>query len=176
MDFLTGIVARIARLMAIMAGIALLAIIAIIMTDVATRLVGISLAGSLELVRTTFVVSVFFAFAHVILSEREIRVDVMRFVLPAPLLRCLDVAAGIVTLCFFGLLAWFSTTHFIDTWTRGIFMDGELLLPMWMPWGTIVIGSVAAVVAAICLIARAALQPVRTSDPTEISAATRQVV
>ncbi|WP_166652300.1 TRAP transporter small permease [Enterovirga rhinocerotis] len=162
--------------LAVAATISIFVIIGLIMADVVTRLFGISLPGIIELVRTSFVVSVFFAFAYVIVTEREIRVDVLRYVVPTFLLRYLDVAAALITFVFFGFMAWLAWVSLHDALTFGIFMDGELLLPMWLPWATIVIGSVAAMVAAACLAVRAWTSPVHKPDPTQVSAAARQVV
>ena len=170
------VIAGISWAMAVVAGIALLLIALIIMTEVVMRAMRNPLVGGIEMIRVTFVISVFFAFAHVIVAEREIRVDVMRYLMPRASLRFLDAAASLVTLLFFGFLLWFSVGRLLEAWERGIFLEGQLLLPMWMPWGTIVLGSAMAAAASLCGIVKYLTNPSRDPDPLAISAATRQVV
>jgi TRAP-type C4-dicarboxylate transport system permease small subunit len=170
------LIAGVAWAMAVIAGMALLLIALIIMTEVVMRAMRNSLVGGIEMIRLTFVISVFFAFAHVIVSEREIRVDVMRYVIPRASLRILDAAASLVTCLFFTFLVWFSVGRLVEAWERGIFLEGQLLLPMWIPWGTIVLGSAMALAASMCSIVKYLANPPRDPDPLIISAATRQVV
>jgi TRAP-type C4-dicarboxylate transport system permease small subunit len=172
---LDRLTASIAWFMAVIAGVAMLSIAGIIMLEVVMRAARNPLIGGIELVRVTFVISVFFAFAYVTVSEREIRVDVLRAQMPAGALRFVDAAASLVTLLFFAFFFWFSIGRTAEAWERGIFLEGQLLLPMWIPWGTVVIGSLMAVVASFCAMVKHLINPPRVIDAHEISAATRQV-
>lgn len=147
---LDRIVRLISRIMAIIAGLALVLIALTIMAEIAMRTFFVPLVGGIEIIRVTFVVSVFFAFAHVITQDREIRVDVFRWMFPAKALRVVDAAASAVTLAFFGLLLWFSAGRLWSDWMGGVYLEGRLLIPMWIPWSTITIGSLMAAIASAC--------------------------
>lgn len=149
---LDRMVTRISRLMAAIAGLALLIIAVTIIAEIVFRALHAPLVGGIEVVRVTFVISVFFAFAHVIVEDREIRVDVLRWVFPSGALRILDVAASLVTLAFFGFLLWFSVGRLWHDWVGGVYLEGRLLIPMWIPWGAITLGALMAVIASACSI------------------------
>lgn len=163
------------RLMAVVAGIAMIAIACITMLEVGMRAVGHPLVGGIEMVSISFVISVFFAFAYVTVTEREIRVDVFRHLMPGMALRIVDSASSLITLVFFAFFVWFSVGRLVEAWERGIFLEGRLLLPMWIPWGTIVVGSFMAALASFCELVTHIASPPRIANPHEISAATRQV-
>lgn len=143
-------VKQISRVMAMIAGLALVMIALTIMAEITMRTFFVPLVGGIEIVRVTFVISVFFAFAHVITQDREIRVDVFRWMFPTSALRIIDAAASLVTLGFFAFLLWFSAGRLWSDWMRGVYLEGRLLIPMWIPWSTITIGALMAVVASAC--------------------------
>lgn len=138
------------RSMAAIAGLALLMIAVTIMAEIVMRALRTPLVGGIEIIRVTFVISVFFAFAHVITQDREIRVDVLRWMFPPGALRLLDAAASLVTLAFFGFLLWFSAGRLWNDWAAGVYLEGRLLIPMWIPWSAITLGALMAVVASAC--------------------------
>lgn len=147
---LDRIVARIGWLMAAIAGLALLVIAMTIIAEIALRALHAPLVGGIEIIRVTFVISVFFAFTHVITQDREIRVDVLRWIFPPGALRIMDALASFVTLAFFGFLLWFSAGRLWDDWVRDVYLEGRLSIPMWIPWSTITLGAFMAVVASAC--------------------------
>jgi len=145
---------RISLALAVLAGTALVGIAVIIMLEVTMRALSIPLIGASEVVRVTFVASVYLAFAHLITQDREIRVDVLRGFFPAPVERMFEVLASIVTMAFFGMIFWFSVERLQDNWVRGVYLEGRLLIPMWIPWGTIMIGTLMSVVASTLVMVR----------------------
>lgn len=149
---LDRMVTRISRLMAAIAGLALLVIAVTIIAEIVFRAMHAPLVGGIEVVRVTFVISVFFAFAYVIVEDREIRVDVLRWAFPPGALRVLDAAASLVTLAFFGFLLWFSVGRLWHDWIGGVYLEGRLLIPMWIPWSAITLGALMAVIASVCSI------------------------
>ena len=162
------IVRWISFLLAAMAGAALVLIALTIMLEVTMRALRIPLIGASEVVRITFVASVYLAFSYVIVQRREIRVDVLRTFHTVPLQRLLDAAAGLITLCFFAFIAWFGIVRLENNLARGVYLEGRLLIPMWIPWLTIVIGASMSVVAALLVIARS-LAGLDDEQPTEES-------
>lgn len=160
---LDEVIARIAWTLAAIAGSGLIAIALIVMADVAMRSAGNPLTGASEIVQIVFVVSVFFAFANLIVSERDIRVDAVVSLVPAPGKRVLDVAASTITIALFTLLLFFSAQRVYEAWAHGVFMEGRLLLPKWIPWATIAFGSAMALIGAVLVAFRHALAP-RVSD------------
>lgn len=150
--------------LAALAGMALVAIALIIMLEVTMRTLHIPLIGASEIVRITFVASVFLAFSHVIIQRREIRVDVLRAFQPVPLQRVLDAAAGLMTLGFFAFIVWFGIIRLHDNFVRGVYLEGRLLIPMWIPWLTIVTGAALSVAAAALIILRSLSG--RNDDPS----------
>lgn len=163
------IVRWISFILAALAGTALVMIAVTIMLEVTMRALRIPLIGASEVVRITFVASVYLAFSYVIIERREIRVDVLRAFHTVPLQRLLDAAAGLVTLCFFAFIAWFGIIRLQDNLARGVYLEGRLLIPMWIPWLTIVIGASLSVVAAVINMARSLIgldddQPAEEAD------------
>lgn len=154
MQRLDHLVNRISLALAVLAGTALVAIAVIIMLEVTMRALSIPLIGASEVVRVTFVASVYLAFAHVITQDREIRVDVLRGFFPAQVERLIEALASLVTLAFFAMIFWFSVERLQDNWARGVYLEGRLLIPMWVPWGTIMIGTLMSVVAAALAVMR----------------------
>lgn len=157
MAFIDRWMQRISLTLAVVAGLALLAIAGTIMAEIVMRALRRPLIGAIEIVRVTFVISVFFAFAHVITQGREIRVDILRNSFPPLLAKLLDILASLVTAAFFALLLWFSVFRLQDNWTRGVYLEGRLLLPMWIPWATITVGAALSVVAALLAAVKHAL-------------------
>lgn len=147
---LDRVVKMVSRIMAVIAGLALVVIALTIMAEITLRTFFVPLVGGIEIIRVTFVISVFFAFAYVIVQDREIRVDVFRWMFPPRMLRIVDAAASLVTLAFFGFLLWFSAGRLWSDWTAGVYLEGRLLIPMWIPWSTITLGAMMAVIAAAC--------------------------
>lgn len=150
---------RISLALAALAGVALVVIAIIIMIEVTMRALSIPLIGANEVVRVTFVASVYLAFAHLITQEREIRVDVLRGFFSAPVERLLEALASLVTLGFFAMILWFSIERLQDNWQRGVYLEGRLLIPMWIPWGTIMVGTFLSVVAAALAMIRKMTRP-----------------
>lgn len=145
---------RVAWFMAALAGLALVTLAVIILTEVLLRNIGIPFIGAIELVRVVFVITSFFAFAHVITGDREIRVDVLRYLFPERVSFAFDAIASFITLAFFALLVWFAFGRTHEAVVRGIYLEGRLLIPMWIPWGTITLGSALAVIASLRSIVR----------------------
>jgi TRAP-type C4-dicarboxylate transport system permease small subunit len=172
--FLDEAILRLSRWLGILAGFAMLAIAAIIMLEVVMRALRNPLIGGIEMTRIAFVFSVFFAFAYVTTTEREIRVDAFRHKMPPLLVKVLDAAAALTTAVFFALFFWLGLAKTDEAWERGIFLEGQLLLPMWIPWGAVVIGSLLAVLACLRSMVRVLVEPPKVDSGT-ISAATRQV-
>jgi TRAP-type C4-dicarboxylate transport system permease small subunit len=151
---ITRIISGISFVLAALAGTALVVIALTIMLEVSMRALRIPLVGANEVVRVTFVASVYLAFSYVIVQRREIRVDVLRAFHSRTIQRLLDAAAGVITLGFFLLVAWFGFFRLQDNYARGVFLEGRLLIPMWIPWLTIVLGSAMSIVAALLIIVR----------------------
>jgi TRAP-type C4-dicarboxylate transport system permease small subunit len=151
---INAIIRWISFVLAALAGTALVMIAVTIMFEVTMRALRIPLIGANEVVRVAFVASVYLAFSHVIVERREIRVDVLRAFHTRLLQRVLDAAAGAVTLAFFLFIAWFGFVRLEDNYTRGVFLEGRLLIPMWIPWLTIVLGSAMSILAAALIIVR----------------------
>lgn len=168
LSFLDRLVDRISAVLVTIAGVALMSVVAVVMTEVAMRALGTPLVGGIELIRVSFLVSVFFAFAYVLVSERDIRVDVLRSLVPTWTLRCMDVLAAVISALFFGLLVYFSFGRFHEAIARGVYIDGRLLLPMWLPWGTIMIGSGMAVLAAVATGIRYMIRPPKPVDGLDL--------
>lgn len=167
--FLDRLVGAVSRFLVTVAGLALMAVVVIVMTEVVTRGLRMPLVGGIEMIRVSFLVSVFFAFAHVLVAERDIRVDVIRPLVPVWTLRYMDVFAAIVSALFFGLLFYFSLGRLHEAIARGVYLEGRLLLPMWLPWGTIVIGAGMAVVAAVATGIRYAITPPKPVDGLDLN-------
>lgn len=161
---LDRLVSRVVWVLVAVAGLALVTVVLIVMTEVIMRALGSPLVGGIELIRVAFLVSVFFAFAYVLIAEREIRVDVIRGVVPFGMLRYMDALANIVSALFFGFLLYFSVARLHDAVVNGIYLEGRLLIPMWIPWGTIVIGSMMAVIAAVAMTIRYAVTRPKSAD------------
>lgn len=169
LSFLDKLVNWISRVLVTIAGIALMGVVVIVMAEVIMRALRTPLVGGIELIRVSFLVSVFFAFAHVLVAERDIRVDVIRALVPVWMLRYLDVFATVVSALFFGMLFYFSLGRLHEAIARGVYLEGRLLLPMWIPWGTIVIGAGMAVVAAVTMGIRYMITPPKPVDGLDLN-------
>lgn len=168
-------VKRVSLISAVIAALALLVIVGVIMTEVVMRAMHTPLVGGIEIIRVTFLIAVFFAFAHVILSERDIRVDIVRTFLPRGVMRLLDMFASLVSAVFFGFMLFFAWEELMRALRGGVYMDGRLLLPMWLPWGTIVFGSFMGVLASLAMIFHYATRKPSGDDDTGPSDRTTQI-
>lgn len=163
-EFIDRVLKRISLLLVAIAALALAGVVVIVMAEVIMRAMGTPLIGGIELTRVTFVVSVFFAFAHLVVTDREIRVDVIKFLVPLWALKAMGIFAALVSTLFFGFLFVFALYRVHDAWIHGVYLEGRLLLPMWIPWATIVLGSG---LAAICSIFQIVTQTVRPPQPVD---------
>lgn len=143
------IISQLSWWLAALAGLALLAIAGILMLDVTLRAVASPLRGALEIVRVLFVIACFLAFAYTALIGREIRIEGIRALLPWRLAAACDLMAALLSLAFFGFLIWFASIRWWQAWTRDIFLEGRLYIPMTIPWGVIAVGSALAVIVAL---------------------------
>jgi TRAP-type C4-dicarboxylate transport system permease small subunit len=57
--------------------------------------------------------------------------------------------AAVLSLAFFSFLIWFASIRWWQAWTRDIFLEGRLYIPMTIPWGVIAVGSALAVIVAL---------------------------
>jgi TRAP-type C4-dicarboxylate transport system permease small subunit len=83
-------------------------------------------------------------------------------------LKAMGIFAALVSALFFGFLFVFSIYRVQDAWTHGVYLEGRLLIPMSIPWMTIVIGSGLAMICSVFQVIKQTVLPPRPIDDMEI--------
>lgn len=122
------------------ASIALVAMMLVVVADVFLRFVfNVPVRGAYDMVSICLLVMVFFGIGPVIVSRREILIDLLDQTLPAPVLKALMLIAAIGTLAVFLFLAWSMVDPARDAYRYGD-RSLELDIPVWALWALAFVG------------------------------------
>lgn len=124
-------------------GIILLALGVVIVIDVLSRwLFNRPIPGVFETAQVTFVVVSFLALGWVQRLGRQMRVDVLSARVRGRPARAMEAITNLLALVFFGMLLWRATFQWLEAWQIGDVQQGLVQIPMVIPIGGMVIGTV----------------------------------
>jgi TRAP-type C4-dicarboxylate transport system permease small subunit len=107
--------------MVILGGISVLALMTLATGNVCLRIFQIPYRGAYEIVSFLGAVTIAFALGYTQIYKANIVVDILTETFPAPVKRVLDTLGYLITMIFFGLIAWV-----IFRWGLRIAQSGEL--------------------------------------------------
>jgi TRAP-type C4-dicarboxylate transport system permease small subunit len=160
-DPIYAVADRIARWLAY-AGMALLCGAMLVqISDIATRrTLGFSILGTIDLTQLGVMGCVFLAMPLAFLRGTHVGVEFLTDMLPAPALRAVKLAAGLVGAAFMLALAWYGSWQ-----AQGQLAQGDksvtLGVPMILYWAPLLAGTLASAATALV----AALAALRAPDP-----------
>ena len=146
---------RIARWLAY-AGMALLCgAMLVIIVDISTRkTLGFSILGTIDLTQLGVMGCVFLAMPLAFLRGTHVHVEFVTDLLPAPLLRALRLAAGLLAAAFMLALAWYGLRQAQIQLAQGD-KSVTLGIPMILYWAPLLLGSLASAATALIAALRA---------------------
>ncbi len=147
-------VAKVVRILRVLAMISLLSMMIVTIVDVTMRMaINELVLGTVELVQFTLVAMVFLALPETFLRNEHITVDVIDQAVSPALLRVLRRLAALVTLALVAIMAWRTIPPALDTIEIGD-TTSDLQISLFWYWLPVMVGAVAAAVAAAMFAAR----------------------
>lgn len=117
------------------------AIFAVMIASTAMRTLGMRTGGSDDVVSWLTAAAAFYALAHTFKHGDFVRVQLLLERAPPRARRVLEAAALTVATVFLGYLCWAVTTYVIDSWRFGDMAGGLVVIPIWIPQSSLVVGS-----------------------------------
>lgn len=117
--------------------------------DTAATFFGHPIPGALELAELLMVVIVFLALPDAEANNKHIAIDLVSSRLPHWLSRPLTILGAVLSLCFYGAMAWQAWRLFAYSWSIGEFTAGLVKFPVYPAKGLLV--AALAVVTAVAL-------------------------
>ncbi|KGB83378.1 hypothetical protein JT55_02270 [Rhodovulum sp. NI22] len=143
---------KINRVMQIGAALAMFAIIGVTLYDVILgALTGRPVSGVYDIVETCLAFVIYLSVPEIFRTEGNIRIDLIDFALPTPVLRVVILFGRVLTLAFALLIAIAIVAPFRDAIEFGD-AKFETGIPVWFIWLPILAGSFLAVLAAIAVL------------------------
>jgi TRAP-type C4-dicarboxylate transport system permease small subunit len=150
----SGALERLARLLAAAAAVFLCAMMLVTVTDVVLRsLFSYPIFGTFDLVELFLVTSIFLALPETFRREEHVVVDLVDHLAPARAIPPLRVLAAALAALLLALLLWHGVAPAWDTYVSGD-RTLDLELPRWLHWLPILLGTAAALLVALLLLAR----------------------
>ncbi len=151
---MSGALERLARLLAAAAAVFLCAMMLVTVADVVLRsLLGYPIFGTFDLVELFLVTSIFLALPETFRREEHVVVDLVDHLAPARAIPPLRVLAAALAALLLALLLWHGVAPAWDTYVFGD-RTLDLELPRWLHWLPILLGTAAALLVALLLLAR----------------------
>ncbi|MEX0349624.1 MAG: TRAP transporter small permease subunit [Paracoccaceae bacterium] len=117
---------------AVVAGFAMLAMMLTGALDViGTNVFALPIPAAFEFMATMMVLVIFFSVALAQAQRSHIRVGVFTDNLPKPLRKLTDILQFLLSLVFFGLVAWFGWKSGIRSFEVGEYVSGAVNFPIW---------------------------------------------
>jgi TRAP-type C4-dicarboxylate transport system permease small subunit len=131
------------------AAIAVLAMMLIGGTDVVTTLFGLPIPGAVELIQVLMVLVIFLALPEVELRRQHIAIDLVSERMPLSVRRAFALLGNVLSLCFYGAMAWQAWKLFWGSWTIREYATGLVAFPLYPAKGLFALGLTVVAVAAL---------------------------
>ena len=118
------------------------AIFAVMIGTSAFRQVGLRTGGFEDIVSWMTAAAAFFGMAHTFKHGDFVRVGLLLDNLPAGARRGFEVATLFIGSLFTGYLAWSTTSYVYESFTINDMAGGLIVIPIWIPQCSIVLGSI----------------------------------
>lgn len=163
------VVGLLARALALVAGAGVLLMLLQTVLDVIMgRVFGRPIEGNLEIISVYhMVVVVFLPLALVELRHEHINADLFVRMLPAPARRAIYAFGCLISLGFFGALAWQTGIDAIEAWRIDEVMMGSVYVPLWPAKFALPIGFAAIELAVLLHLLKTLSDPVFEPIPPE---------
>lgn len=124
-------------------GVLLLILACVIVVDVLARWAfNRPVPGVFETAQVTFVVVSFLALGWVQWQRRQMRVEVLSARVRGRPARAMEAVTHLLALVFFGMLLWRATFQWLEAWEIGDVQQGLVQIPMVIPIGGMIAGTV----------------------------------
>ncbi|MCX7271721.1 MAG: TRAP transporter small permease [Burkholderiales bacterium] len=123
------------------AGAFVFAIFFVMLAATVMRTLGMRTGGSDDVVSWMTAAAAFFGLAHTFKHGDFVRVGLLLEKLPPPARHAFEVGSLAVGTAFTGFLTWSITQYVMDSRTFGDMAGGLVVIPIWIPQSSLVIGS-----------------------------------
>jgi TRAP-type C4-dicarboxylate transport system permease small subunit len=131
------------------AGIAVLAMMLIGGTDVVTTIFGLPIPGAVELIQVLMVLVIFLALPEVELRRQHIAIDLVSERMPLSVRRAFALLGNVLSLCFYGGMAWQAWKLFWSSWSIREYATGLVAFPLYPAKGLFALGLTVVGIAAL---------------------------
>jgi len=133
----------------IVASIAVLAMMLIGGADVVTTIFGLPIPGAVELMQMLMVLVIFMALPEVEVRRQHIAIDLVAARMPLAVRRAFALFGNVLSLCFYGGMAWQAWKLFWGSWSIREYATGLVAFPVYPTKGLFAIGLTLAGIAAV---------------------------
>lgn len=116
-------------------------IFVVMITTTVMRLLGMRTGGSDDIVSWLTAAAAFYALAHTFRHGDFVRVQLLLDRLGPRWRQRLEAASLAVATLFVGYLCWAVTAYVVDSWRFGDMAGGLIVIPIWIPQSSLVVGS-----------------------------------
>lgn len=131
-------------LYAVTGALAAVCVLAIFVSMIATTVMresGLRTGGWEDVVSWLTAAAAFFGLAHTFKHGDFVRVELLLSRLSPGPRRVFELATLAIAAVFIGYLAWSTTAYVLDSWRNGDMSGGLLVVPIWIPQSSFVIGA-----------------------------------
>ena len=133
----------------VIASIAVLAMMLIGGADVVTTIFGLPIPGAVELIQVLMVLVIFMALPEVEVRRQHIAIDLVSARMPLPVRRAFALFGNVLSLCFYGAMAWQAWKLFWGSWSIREYATGLVAFPLYPTKGLFALGLTLASIAAV---------------------------
>ena len=117
------------------------AIFVVMIVTTVMRTLGMKTGGSDDVVSWLTAAAAFYALAHTFKHGDFVRVHLVLDRASPGVRRVMEAAALAVATAFAGYLCWAVTSYVVDSWRFGDMAGGLVVIPIWIPQSSLVVGS-----------------------------------
>ena len=138
----------------VIASIAVMAMMLIGGADVVTTIFGFPIPGAVELIQMLMVLVIFMALPEVEVRRQHIAIDLVSARMPLAVRRAFALFGNVLSLCFYGAMAWQAWKLFWGSWSIREYATGLVAFPVYPTKGLIALGLTLASIAAVANLLR----------------------